>query len=117
GLPIKAAEFQQECNDDRMAPRQDNEDGWHFVAASGSFLSITLTFKDLGGNEVTKTGTPSDPGEFTFYSAGPNTNTYSAGPNTNTYSAGPNTNTHAYIFTPAGWELVAAEADVEGAQN
>src|SRR5690606_39392349 len=89
-----------QCDDERMADRQPDEDGWHFVAAGGSFLSITVTFAPDPDNPTedlqTFTGTPAAPGEFTFY------------------DAGPNANLHAYLFTPAGWLLVDAQADITG---
>src|SRR5690606_13618345 len=101
-LPILAAEFdKKECadEDDRMAGKAVDEDGWHFVAAGGSFVEISLTFEKDPDNpgpatRVSFTGTPSSPNEFTFF------------------DAGINANHHAYIFTPAGWQLVEAQADI-----
>ena len=102
-LPILAKNINQDCDDERMAAREAGEDGWHFAASGGSIVSIEVTFAsdpdNPGASMKTFTGTPASPGEFTFD------------------SSGSNANEHAYLFTPAGWLLLSAAADVEGTQQ
>jgi LPXTG-motif cell wall-anchored protein len=100
-LPIAAddAEFKK-CEDDRWDGKPDDQDGWHFVATSGSFVSISLTFQtdpDDASQTTDRAGTPEAPGDFIFE------------------DSGPNQNHHATIFTPAGWLLVDASAVLDGA--
>lgn len=112
-----ASDHDQECAegtdviDDRMSDRAENEDGWHFVLASGTFESITVVFApggdpDDAGDLQNFTGEPHEDTDgvvrFVFYDAG----------------GGPNVFTpHAYVFAPAGWMLVDATATGEGGQQ
>lgn len=99
-----AGDHSQECGDERMANRAENEDGWHIVAAGGTFVSLTVVFApggdaaDTDDHEII-TGAPDDPDSpIEFHEAGPNL-------------------PHAYVFVPAGWLLVTATAEVEGGQQ
>jgi LPXTG-motif cell wall-anchored protein len=100
-----AEDFEQECDDARFQGLGDDEDGWHFVlTGNGSFTSITVSFDPDGvkdddpSDDVTFTGTPDNPGDFTFYKAGQDWK-------------------HAYLFTPAGWLLVDGSATVAGGDD
>jgi LPXTG-motif cell wall-anchored protein len=106
-LPITAddGEFEN-CEDTRWAElnQPEDHDGWHFVAGeAGSFKSIKLTFQmdpEDDTSTVSREGfvEPGDPGDFIFQ------------------DSGPNLNHHATIFTPAGWLLTDAEAELSGAE-
>lgn len=93
-VPTTAADFPtHECTDNQL-PQKPGEDGWHFVLPSGSpepavFVEVRLTFEDATGATQTKT----IPGDGTL---------------------GPPSAKHAIIYTPAGWTLVAGEADITG---
>lgn len=105
-----ADEHSQECAegtapvDERMAEKADDEDGWHFVVAGGTFISLTVIFAPGGDPDdaedlVEITGSPADQDSpIVFYTAGPLT-------------------PHAYVFVPAGWLLVTATAEADGGQK
>ncbi|MFR9774925.1 LPXTG cell wall anchor domain-containing protein [Micromonospora sp. MS34] len=96
-----AANFQQECDDERFASLGDNQDGWHFVlpgSDAGSFETLTLTFNDGTGQVEIKIPDASDAYPDYLYSTGGND---------------PQT-IHAYVFTPAGWTLVDGSAVISG---
>jgi len=93
-----AGYFEQKCDDERFAGREEDEDAWHFVVpGGGAFTSITVTFDTDGvkddnpADDVTFTGTPAVPGDFVFYDAG-------------------GEDKHAYLFTPAGYRTVSGTA-------
>lgn len=90
-VPTTAADFSEtDCSDAGQLPQKPGEDGWHFVLPSGSptsaeFVEVRLTFEDAGGVQHEVTATIGNP-----------------------------SNKHAIVYTPAGWTLVAGEADITG---
>ena len=92
-----AANFQQECTDKRMAGRQAEQDGWHFVLpggpSAGDFASLSLTFNDGVSDVYIAILDPHDAYPDAFYEAG-------------------GRQIHAYLFTPAGWTLKDGKAKV-----
>lgn len=82
--------------DPRMAARGPHEDGWFFEVGAGTMVSLTARFAppDGAADELVITGAVADPDSpIHFYQAGPFV-------------------PHAYLFTPAGWRLVFATAEV-----
>lgn len=92
-----AANFQQECTDKRMAGRQADQDGWHFVLpggpSAGDFASLSLTFNDGVSDVYIAIPDAHDAYPDAFYEAG-------------------GRQIHAYLFTPAGWTLKDGKAKV-----
>jgi hypothetical protein len=104
---VLAREFErQSCaegtaqTDPRMAGRGVHQDGWHFRAAGGDFVRLTVTFAPDGADPagagdhqivVGEVGDPASP--VAFHAAGPFI-------------------PDAYVFLPAGWLLVTATAEV-----
>ncbi|SCF30015.1 LPXTG-motif cell wall anchor domain-containing protein [Micromonospora viridifaciens] len=90
---------EQKCSDERFADKAGNQDGWHFVLPggkdSGSFESLSLTFKNGSTQVEVKIPDSSDAYPDFFYSAGGRT-------------------IHAYLFTPAGWTLADGSAVISG---
>jgi hypothetical protein len=92
-VPTKATGAEQSC-DNLPDDIGGDEDGWVFVlpasaGATGNFISVTATFEDANGDEQ-------------VYTTGANGGIVSG--------SGDN---KAFIITPAGWTLIAAEAEVE----
>jgi len=90
-LPLMAAEF----GSYGTCPAQPaGTDGWHFVAPSGTFNRLVVTF-DVDGNGTNDlTRTLNTPGAF-----------------------GPPTAQHAYVYSPVGAELTSVTADVNRAKK
>lgn len=100
---VTAANFHQECDDERFDGKPADHDGWHFVLpggpSAGSFTSLTLTFTDNDDNTIVITiPDPTDAYPDAFYTAGDRT-------------------IHAYLFTPAGWTLKDGSAEITGSWN
>ncbi len=89
-LPLMAAEF----GSYGTCPAQPaGTDGWHFVAPSGTFNSLTVTFDNDGNGTVDDTQTLL-PGDF-----------------------GPPSDQHAYVYSEVGAELTSVTADVNRAKK
>lgn len=76
---------------------EQGQDGWHFVLRGNSttFVSLTASF-DSNGDTVA------------------DTDVSAPGPDG---TVGPPTAKHAYVYTPAGWTLVDATAQVNGTER
>ncbi|MGN9776565.1 LPXTG cell wall anchor domain-containing protein [Micromonospora sp. H33] len=96
-----ASEFQpQQCGDENFADLPDGYDGWHFVLPTnkaGDFLSLTLKFKN--GAETVTVNVPDASDTI---------------PDFLSNNGEDGQVKHAYVFTPAGWQLVGGSAEISG---
>lgn len=102
-IPMKAADFHEECNEQFEGIDETNKDGWHFILpGGGSFVTLTLKFHTPGG-DVTAVISSTDE------------NAPSSGAGWEGYldNAGAN-DKHGWVFTNAGWELFEATASTTG---